>query len=662
MLNKKEKQIIQYLMKDRDKFVTSKELAAHLNCSDRTIRTYYKTLVEKLDDYSGIDLISKQGYGYKLDVLDDDALADFLEENHINDHHFDYQSITDINDRYNYLLNKLLFEQNEIYFDDLIDELYVSRSTLSSDFKKIRQKFKPYHLKIESKANKGVYVTGSERDKRRFIMDYFISSGFIDTMHSYVDNELLNQRISFEELTIIVLDECREGGLKLSDFVIQNLVIHIALAIRRITEGFKISKLEEEELKLRELPERQIADNILKRVSVSTGIDFPAEEVDYITLHLISKSHGNARYVSESMQERMRQELIDSIEKINPEVKNDFQLIEGLLAHLSTMLIRLEGKVVLENPLTTEIQANYQEMYQLAEQVITTMPTFQSFSLTPNEIAYIALHFMAAKERYKEQRKYNVLVICATGYGSAQMLKSRIENELGNLISITDVIGYYEINDEKLKGIDFIVSSIDLSNLIFNIPVFTVSVFLTDEELQEIKHGISHLNTSTSLRKMEDETSELSVREVFDDYFSKEAFFILSNVSKDEVLRKLVKSISKHENDQFEKRMLDMMKQREAMSSIIFGEHIAVPHPMKAVGSKHHFAVALIQDELLWDDQYPSIKIVFLMSMSIHENDGLPELTSAIVDLVDEPDLQEQMLACQSFEEFRTLFFKIKER
>ncbi|WP_430595808.1 BglG family transcription antiterminator [Streptococcus gallolyticus] len=662
MLNKKEKQIIQYLMKDRDKFVTSKELAAHLNCSDRTIRTYYKTLVEKLDDYSGIDLISKQGYGYKLDVLDDDALADFLEENHINDHHFDYQSITDINDRYNYLLNKLLFEQNEIYFDDLVDELYVSRSTLSSDFKKIRQKFKPYHLKIESKANKGVYVTGSERDKRRFIMDYFISSGFIDTMHSYVDNELLNQRISFEELTIIVLDECREGGLKLSDFVIQNLVIHIALAIRRITEGFKISKLEEEELKLRELPERQIADNILKRVSVSTGIDFPVEEVDYITLHLISKSHGNARYVSESMQERMRQELIDSIEKINPEVKNDFQLIEGLLAHLSTMLIRLEGKVVLENPLTTEIQANYQEMYQLAEQVITTMPTFQSFSLTPNEIAYIALHFMAAKERYKEQRKYNVLVICATGYGSAQMLKSRIENELGNLILITDVIGYYEINDEKLKGIDFIVSSIDLSNLIFNIPVFTVSVFLTDEELQEIKHGISHLNTSTSLRKMEDETSELSVREVFDDYFSKEAFFILSNVSKDEVLRKLVKSISKHENDQFEKRMLDMMKQREAMSSIIFGEHIAVPHPMKAVGSKHHFAVALIQDELLWDDQYPSIKIVFLMSMSIHENDGLPELTSAIVDLVDEPDLQEQMLACQSFEEFRTLFFKIKER
>ncbi|SFQ70012.1 BglG family transcription antiterminator [Streptococcus equinus] len=657
MLNKKEKQIIQYLTKDKEQFVTSKELAAHMGCSDRTIRTYYKTLVEKLDNHSGLDLISKQGYGYKLDILDDDAYADFLEENHINDHHFNYQSVTDINDRYNFLLNKLLFEQNEIYFDDLADELFVSRSTLSSDFKKIREKFKPYHLKIESKANKGVYVMGQERDKRRFIMDYFIDSGFINTMHSYVDNELLNQRISFEELTIIVLDECREGGLKLSDFVIQNLVIHIALAIRRITEGFRISKVSDDEVVLRGLAERRVAENILKRVSVSTGIHFPIEEVDYITLHLVSKGHGNSCHISEVLQEQVRQELIDSIDHINPTVKNDFQLIEGLLAHLSTMYIRLQGKVVMENPLTAEIQANYRDMYQLAERVVSNMPTFSPYTLSPNEIAYIALHFMAAKERYKEQRKYNVLVICATGFGSAQMLKSRIENELGNLVSITDVIGYYEINDEKLKGIDFIVSSIDLSNLMFNIPVFTVSVFLNDEELKDIKQGIAHLNTS--MANVEDHQAELSVKDVFDDYFSEDYFFLMPDATKEDVLKKLAESISVNENDQFEKRLLDMMKQREAMSSIVFGENIAVPHPLKAVGSKHHFAVAIVKDGVKWDEQYSSIKIIFLMSMSIHDNDGLPELTSAIVDLVDNPKLQEQMLACQSFDEFKKIFLSI---
>lgn len=58
---------------------------------------------------------------------------------------------------------------------------------------------------------------------------------------------------------------------------------------------------------------------------------------------------------------------------------------------------------------------------------------------------------MAALERLKEKQKFNILVICATGYGSAQMLKNRIDNELVNLVHIVDVIGYYELSDERLK-------------------------------------------------------------------------------------------------------------------------------------------------------------------------------------------------------------------
>ena len=191
----------------------------------------------------------------------------------------------------------------------------------------------------------------------------------------------------------------------------------------------------------------------------------------------------------------------------------------------------------------------------------------------------------------------------------------------------------------------------------FNIPVFTVSVFLNDEELKDIKQGIAHLNTS--MANVEDHQAELSVKDVFDDYFSEDYFFLMSDATKEDVLKKLAESISVNENDQFEKRLLDMMKQREAMSSIVFGENIAVPHPLKAVGSKHHFAVAIVKDGVKWDEQYSSIKIIFLMSMSIHDNDGLPELTSAIVDLVDNPKLQEQMLACQSFDEFKKIFLSI---
>ncbi|MCQ4974472.1 hypothetical protein NE662_09585, partial [Bifidobacterium pseudocatenulatum] len=76
-----------------------------------------------------------------------------------------------------------------------------------------------------------------------FIMDYFYSGHFLKNIHQYIGDDFFKLPISFEELTIIVLDECRSKYLKLSDFVIQNLIVHIALAISRVKDGFQISEL-----------------------------------------------------------------------------------------------------------------------------------------------------------------------------------------------------------------------------------------------------------------------------------------------------------------------------------------------------------------------------------------------------------------------------------
>ena len=662
MLNKRERQIVQYLVENKERFTTSKELGECLDCSDRTVRTYCKSIIEKLADYQGIRLISKQGYGYRLAVEDESVLTHFLEANHLYKSNLSYTETADADDRYNYLLNKLLFEQNEIYFDDLISELFVSRSTLSNDFKKIRQRFLPYHLKVESKANKGVFVTGTERDKRRFIMDYFIDSGFISSMHTYVDNAFLNQAISFEELSIIVIDECREAGLKLSDFVIQNLIIHIALAIRRLEAGFSIAKMEQSE-HFADLPEHKVALRILKRVAKAASMTFPSEEVDYITLHLISKSHGSSNIFPKDSLAQLRFELIQALEATDLPFKNDPQLLEGLLAHLSTLLIRLSGQISLENPLREEIQGHYQKSYQLAEQLMSALPVFAGYALSRDELSYIALHFMAANERYKEHHnKYNILVICATGFGSAQMLKSRIENELGSLIHIKDVIGYYEINDSKLEGIDFIVSSIDLSHLLFNIPVYTVSIFLNEDEVQMLRYEIAHLGDARTVSEKRQEKDGSDISLIFDQYFSDRSFLIFQNGSKEGVISNLLETMADDEDPAYVQRMQELLRQREAMSSVVFSDTIAVPHPIKAIANHHRIGLAVIRDGLEWNDDYPHIKFIFLTSMSIRDNEGLTELAAAIVDLVERPDLQEAMLACDSFAQFKTLFLKIKER
>lgn len=670
MFRQKEKLLFLYVMEHKETFVTSREIAEHLDCSDRSVRTYYKTIAEALEPYKGVELIAKQGQGYCLKITDYQQFQTFLHDFQLQENRLNHYDKAEIADRHSYILNKLLFEQEEVYFDDLADEFFVSRSTLSSDFKKIREQLQRYDLKVESKPNKGVFVSGTERNKRRFIMDYFFDNRFVNTLHQYIDSEFFHQNITFEELMIIVLDECREASLKLSDFVLQNLIIHIALTLRRVSEGFQINKLDMVD-SLKDSNSRKVAAKILERVELVTGIAIPAEEIDYITLHLVAKgSYSEAADLSPaSLAERLRVELVQAIEETNPPLgqafPQDFQLIEGLVTHLETLLIRLENKIILENPLLSDIENNYRETLDLSRQIMALMPTFATYHLSEDELAYITLHFLASIERFKEKSKHNILVICATGYGSAQMLKSRIENELGNLVSIVDVIGYYEINDEKLENIDFIISSIDLSNLIFSIPVYTVSVFLKEDEVRMIKQSVAENSRCGRTVQSEVHSASRQVSDIFDEYFSPSRFFIYepdTPVDKSDVLTEMITSLAEEEEAVYPHRMRQLVDQRESMSSVVFSDTIAVPHPISPVGHYHRIAVAIVPTGVAWEADYPSIRLVFLPSLSVYDNEGLEKMTRLMVDLVDRPDIQQELLACRTFEEFRMLFLSIEER
>ncbi len=80
MLSQKEKSIAQYLFQHRNQFVTSKELAEQVNCSDRTVRTYLKSLSESFKTLEGVSLFSKQGYGYQLQVSDEEEFFNLVGE------------------------------------------------------------------------------------------------------------------------------------------------------------------------------------------------------------------------------------------------------------------------------------------------------------------------------------------------------------------------------------------------------------------------------------------------------------------------------------------------------------------------------------------------------------------------------------------------------
>ena len=321
-----------------------------------------------------------------------------------------------------------------------------------------------------------------------------------------------------------------------------------------------------------------------------------------------------------------------------------------------TLQVRLASHIDLSNPLVDEVKQNYSDVFFMTKEILANMEAFSRATISDDELVYVCLHFLAAIERRKQNHKYSLMASWATGFGAAQMLRNRLESELGNRIEVVDVIGYYELNQEKIDGIDFIVSAVDLSTLYFHIPVFTVSVFLKSEEISQIRHAMNQMQVSRIRKRSEVAPIE---DDNFKQYCSHDNFFLWTNGDTPRLLVEMAESLSVDESVDFKQSLLYEIKQREELSSVVFSKRVAVPHPIRPLGKEVKVSVAICQEPVSWDSQSSHIQLVFLLSPSLYGNDGLKDVTKKIVSLTENDDLQKQLIKCKDFDEFITIFEKI---
>src|SRR5699024_11382601 len=79
-------------------------------------------------------------------------------------------------------------------------------------------------------------------------------------------------------------------------------------------------------------------------------------------------------------------------------------------------------------------------------------------------ICYLALHIGAAIERrkYKSGPK-RCLIVCASGLGTAQLIYYRLKANFEPNLNVVGTTEYYKLHEYNLHDIDFIVSSIPIS-------------------------------------------------------------------------------------------------------------------------------------------------------------------------------------------------------
>ncbi|ETI70168.1 BglG family transcription antiterminator [Neobacillus vireti] len=507
-LDQRSTAILSHLVKAQT-FVPVWEITEKFHISRRTI--YYD--IGKINDWlqenhlPAVKHVRSAGF-----ILEEEAATQVPEKlGTLKTWHYEYSA----KERKAWLAIYLMARDIPLFLEDLMEKIRVSRNTTIEDLKGLRLELERFDLTLEFNRKSGYVILGKEDDKRKAIV-HFLQHVLLDqNWQSFLAKIplIFNKEaehfdlFDFEKLKAvqhIIGESEQELNLQYTDEFLYSLAVRLLLFCRRVTDGKKISVDPIEKDVLRETKQYQAAGKIGEKLSVLFGIDFPEDEVFYITKHLLS----SRVQFSDELQVTLHHSDADILADVVTQMVTDFQkyacvffqnrkeIEKNLLLHVKPAYYRIIYGLEFESDMTESIKQKYEDIFLLTSKIIPHLEAVVGKKVNEHEIALIAMHFggWMQKAGAKPAGRKKALLVCTNGVGTSRLLLHQLEG----LFSTVDLIGSVSLREYKKKhyDVDFIISTIPLEEK--DKPVFVVSPILTESEKESLlKKVIGQSNTKS---------------------------------------------------------------------------------------------------------------------------------------------------------------------
>ena len=523
-LNNRQQQILKQLLdhSSNGKYCKSLDIAKEVNTSVRTVKTDIGVLKELVKNYGG-NIISKPGQGYFLEILDNDLMISL--SNSIRKT-VNPKSIPKYRyERVNYIIKKLLSVDYYLTLDDFIDELYVSRSTITADMKEVREVFKDYNLKIVQRPNYGIILEGSEISKRLCIAEYFFHQQ-VETGYFAADNAMFVSSANRTEMTNIqnILRDINSLiGINMSDQSFQNYVIHILIAIRRWRfYDFVNSDMDFFGDVDPNSKEYLAASLLVERIEKYLNILLPDKEKFYFYLQFKSKHNCEISALNKEELEIVEMTFYDIYRCLSNNfryiVTNKHMYEQYLRLHIPPMVERLKSGMVMRNSQKTEILTKYPCSVHVTLLIAKIIEDRFDVRMNQSEFAYLVLYTNLLFD-FTESEKTKALVVCGRGRPETVTLLTELnESELRNNYHV-DITNITSLTKQDMRNFDLIISTVPIDSKI-TLPIYylTNSLAYIDEITTILKYFSNKQN------HISDILDEAVVRENIQAYSRDEIF------------------------------------------------------------------------------------------------------------------------------------------
>ena len=625
--------------------VSKQEIADELGVSKRTVQREFEYLELCIRKYHlGLENHKGKGVEIRGNVEDIDRLRENLGGE-------TYPDAADRDGRRRRLLFELLRDRTPrklFYYSQLLG---VSEATAGSDMDALCPWLEESHLGIVRRPGYGVILEGDERDyrdaMRRFIEETagrsdayssgditgeIFAEALLDAADSGIYSLLEGDTVRRVDKVLRKLNEPKV--LQLADSAYAGLVIHISIVIERLRQGAALKSIPPEMGNLEFWDDYDLAVRILEAMEKEFEITIPRGELSYVLLHIRG---AKMAYTGEEMEFPadmgddkllpMIDRMIDVYDKsIANELKEDEEFLRGLLVHLRPVLIRLSTGLRIHNPILEDIKQEYADIFESCRRASYVITQETGYEVNEEEVGFLAMHFGAAQERVRENklftRKVNIGIVCASGFGVARLMMTRLKDKLGNR-AILKAYGKGEINKYVISGTDFFVSTMNLDQL--PVDYLQVSPLIPPKDLVKIEYKLedySHIKreaTATPFNRRLDEAYFLSreIKSIIRRYRRMETS---ENIRFRELLQFLTMQVT--DSLHAAAALRDGIEERERLNSQIFPDlGIALLHCRSGAVREPVFISCTPRGTGNFRDPYfKGIRVALLMAMPVDDD------------------------------------------
>ncbi|MBH5320696.1 BglG family transcription antiterminator [Paenibacillus sp. GSMTC-2017] len=495
------------------------DLATSFNVTYRTILSDLNTIDEFLKEHWFNPLIRSKTKGllHTLSAVDCERLSDLIRSLQP----YDYFMSKD--ERKMRIVLQLFKTDNPITLEKLAETLMVSRTTIVKDLSSVEEWLLQKHMKLVKKTNRGVYVEGEERFKRRAVMELLLADANKDNIAKLVKDFSLTlselnpeiasmigdlfdaKKVEFLKMSVHQLE--KQLDIQFTDISFSTLIIHIGVTIERLKTGNIGDYVVPDATGLQKLREFDVVSEMCDDIATYFGIAFPEPEVVNMMLYILCTSiHRDARQEQSAASLRPIEVIChDLILQVELSLGYKFggfeKLFNDLLLHLIPTIHRVQFDMQLIDPFAADIQKKYANLFACVKRACLSIDSFTGKKIIDEEIAYITLHFCAAVERQmnNQSHKIRVVTVCSSGIGTARILESRLRSQFPNL-EIVETLSYQAFLQRTMLDIDLIVSTIYLDQT--PIPYLQVNPLLTEEDCANLNALLDSKSSSSSDQRL----------------------------------------------------------------------------------------------------------------------------------------------------------------